>query len=266
MKKREGLQRPNCKNFRHIARCLNTWALFLSLGVLPMKARAQRRDVASFVSQDEVIVVPRQEESWYQNNMIDDNQGIMNSMRVDIRRWQEQNQYLDLWGLRKTGIYPETPPEVLTARVRRDMLRYADKRLSGEVNKAEKGSNLYRVGQAQRSLSPSTQVSIFEGYSIKMQVRVIQGKSTFLFNNPYMKTYLEVTLGGRREFVTEKWFNNIFRAAVNYRLDQYMYFTTFDYRITPQVTASLVSQQNMQAAPYSGESDKRIQLNYFIQF
>jgi hypothetical protein len=232
----------------------------------PWSARAGRRDVASFVSQDEVIVVPRQEESWYQNNIIDDNQGIMNAMRVDIRRWQEQGMYLDLWGLRKTGIYPETPPEVLTARVRRDMLRYADKRISGEVNKAEKGSNLYRVGQAQKTLSPSTQVSIFEGYSIKMQVRVIQGKTTFLFNNPYMKTYMEVTLGGRREFVTEKWFFDIFRAAVNYRFDQSMYFTTFDYRITPQITASVVSQQNIQAAPYSGESDKRIQLNYFFQF
>lgn len=264
--KRRGSLKAFCKIFRQFVWCLNTCTAFVVLGSASPSLYAGARDIASFVSQDEVIVVPRQEESWYQNNIIDDDQGIMNAMRVDIRRWQEQNRYLELWGLENTGIYPETPNDEMTKRVSRDMLRYADKRLAGEVKKADRGSNLYKVGQAQKTLSPTTTVNILDGYSIKMQMRVLQAKMSFLFKNPYMNTYLDVTAGGRREFVTEKWFYGIFRTAVNYRIEQSMYFTTFDYRITPNVTASLVSQQSIEFGPYSGESDKRIQLNYFQSF
>ncbi|MFZ4712662.1 MAG: hypothetical protein ACOYL6_03015 [Bacteriovoracaceae bacterium] len=266
MKTRTSHYQASCKIFRQLVRSLNTWAVLCALGTIPLSLEAGSRDVASFVSQDEVIVVPRQNESWYEANMIDDDQGIMNAMRVDIRRWQEQQQYMDLWNLHNTGIFPETESSDLTKRVSRDMLRYADKRLSGEVKKADKKSNLYKVGQAQRGLSPTTSVNFMEGYAVKVQARALQGKTTFVFKNPYTNTYLDVTLGGRREFVTERWFYNLFRTAINFRIDQSMYFTTFDYLITPSITVTLVSQQSTDSSPFSGASDKRVQLNYFKTF
>ncbi len=261
------LMRLTCLISGHCVQRLDKLALAALLLLSTNVSMAANRDIASFVSQDEVIVVPREEDSWYSTTMIDDDNGIMNSMRVDIKRWQEQERFLDLWGLEKSGLFEEVSIEDKRGRISRDMLRYADKRLSGEVKKADKGSNLYRVGQAQKTLSPTSTVSLFSGYAIKFQVRALQGKGTIIFKNPYTNTYLETTVGGRREFVTERWFNPFgFRTAVNVRLDKSTYFTTFEQIITENIRASLVSEQGWDQGAFGQASDKRIQLNYFKSF
>lgn len=252
-----------CKRIRQTVKVLNSLAFIYSI---PNFVLAAPRNPASFVSTDEVIVVPRSQESWYDGAIVDDDAGVLNSMRVDIRRWQEQDNYVRQWGLQNTGMYTQTTREQKQARISRDLLIYTDKRLTGEIKRAEKGSNLHRVGQVQSALQPNTTVSIFDGYAIKFQVRAIQTKATIYFKNPYVDTHLDMTLGGRREFVTEKKWDFGLRTAINMRIEQNYYFTTIEQRLTDTITASLVSQQSMNEPAFSSQSDRRIQLNYFRPF
>jgi hypothetical protein len=256
--------RLQCLQKRHLSKVLTAL-----LSIAPFATHAQEKRLpSSYVPQDEIIVVPRDPDYWYANNnfMVDDDNGILNSMRVDFRRAQEQEMYYTNWGLQNTGMFNPSTPEERKSRFNRDILRYADKRLAGEVRKADKGSTLHRVGQAQKAMSPTTSVSFMSGYSIKFQARALQGKATINLVNPFVRSFIEMTLDGRQEFVTEKTFDFGFRTALNYRFDKGIYFTTFEQRLTPQWTASLVSTQPASAAAFSGAADKRIQLNYFYQF
>lgn len=250
---------PFCRRFRQTVYLLNSFLLLSS-------TYGAQRNPSSFVSTDEVIVVPREQDSWYEGAMIDDDQGVLNSMRVDFRREQEQMNYARQWGIQNTGMFNFTTPDQKYQRVSRDMLTYTDKRLNGEIKKAEKGSNLHRVGQVQTALQPNTTVGLFDGYAIKFQVRAVQGKGTIRLKNPYVDSWIDMTLGGRREFVTEKKWGFGLRTAVNARLDQNYYFTTIEQRLTDTITAALISQQQMGTAAFSSESDRRIQLNYFRPF
>lgn len=260
------LRKLFCKKIRQSVYLLNSLLMIYAHPLFAAEDFVTIRKPSSFVSTDEVIVVPRAQDSWYEGTMVDDDSGVMNSMRVDFRREQEQDNYARQWGLKSTGMYNGTTREAKQARVFRDMLSYTDKRLSGEIRRAEKGSNLHRVGQVQSALQPNTTVGLFEGYSIKFQMRAIQGKGTIRLKNPYVDTYLDVTLGGRREFVTEKKWGFGLRTAINARIDQNYYFTTIEQRLTETITASLVSQQSMNNAAFSPQSDRRIQLNYFRPF
>lgn len=255
---------PFCTKIRQAVYLLNS-CLLLSGSALAQEY-VLKRAPSSFVSTDEVIVVPREQESWYEGAVIDDDAGVLNSMRVDFRREQEQSYYANQWGLQNTGMYNFSSPDQKFQRVSRDMLTYTDKRLNGEIRRAEKGSNLHRVGQVQTALQPNTTVGLFDGYAIKFQVRAIQGKGTIRLKNPYVDSYMDLTLGGRREFVTEKKWGFGLRTAVNMRLDQSLYFTTIEQRLTDTITAALISNQAMGTPAFSQESDRRIQLNYFRPF
>lgn len=254
----------NCLQKRHLSKVLT----LLCLSTLTKLQAQEKRLPSSYVPQDEVIVVPRDPEYWYsqQNLMVDDDNGILNSMRVDFRRAQEQEMYYRSWGLENTGMFSPSTAEQRKSRFNRDILRYADKRLAGEVKKADKGSTLHRVGQAQKAMSPTTQVSFFSGYSIKFQARALQGKATVNFVNPYVKSYFDITLDGRREFVTEKRFDFGLRTAINFRLDSSIYFATIEQQLSQHWSTSLVSTQPTSESLYSKASDTRIQLNYFFPF
>lgn len=279
MRSKTGYFSRRCKEFRQFVKCFNKHVYIASfilpfihsvntLAGMPKNYKnSKKRIPSSNLALDEAIIVPRStNQNWYESMMVDDDQGVLNSLRNDIRKWQESENYKSQWGMGNTGLFPDQT-ESQKKRVEKDLLKYADKRLSGEVKKAPKNSSLHTIGKVHESLRPSSTVSMWEGYAIKFQVRVLQGKSQIHLKNPYMTNYLEMTFSGRKEFISEKRFEDIgLRMALNYRLDFDQYYTTVEKKLTETISASVSSTQDRKTGIFTNESDSRFQLNYYRPF
>ena len=67
----------------------------------------------------------------------------------------------------------------------KNILRYMDKRLTGEIKRADKGTTLHRMGQVKKTLRPQTRVKLSENYRLRFRAKVLRGFMRMKFENPF---------------------------------------------------------------------------------
>jgi hypothetical protein len=184
------------------------------------KGRGVGRAPANFIPDDEIEPEPVQEKIWLQTLLIADDSGVLNGMKKEITAWEELREWRDLWDVESTGLYYVPSAAEKKSWFERMLLKYADKRLAGEVRNAEEGSTLHQVGQVQKALKPKAEVGISENIKVKVRGKVLQGLVVVNVINPWVDSYANVNIEGDVDI------------HVNKKINQLGLDTGIDYNVT----------------------------------
>lgn len=245
---------------------LMAWLLTCSSG-LSFYGAAERRP-ANYIPNDEVNIAPYENSSWLNKIFVNDSAGVLENVSNDLERWEEQERFEELWGVRMQGQRNNTPNlDQKKSYLSRQLLKYVDKRLGGEVKKAEKGSTLHKVGKVQKALRPDTSVSFSNKFKLKFKARVLQGQASVYLINPYFKNSLDVNFKGHAVLRVSKKFKPL-KLSTDVRVDMQnkTYATRLSRPVVKNVRAEVSSNRKLKGAPFESDANNKIQLRYFRAF
>lgn len=168
------------------------------IGFMSNFARAQEnsRGPASLVPSDHVYMTPIEEEIWMNTVFVEDEKGVLKDMVSNFETWQEKERYAELWNLESTGLYQTPTDAQKKSYLSKRALKYLDKRISGEVKRAKKGSTLHKIGKAQKTLKPETDVNFSPDMRLSFKSRVLDGEAIMVFVNPYFDNSTKINYKG----------------------------------------------------------------------
>lgn len=227
------------------------------------------RAPANFIPDTEIEPVPIQNRIWLQNLLIEDNHGVLASIRANISSWEQTEEYAKNWNIESTGLYKTPDLDRKKAFLQKTLLKYFDKRLAGEIKNSEEGSTLHTVGQVHQTLRPNTEVGISKKVKVKFKARVLQGKAIARVDNPWVDTHATVKLTGEVNVQMRKELKDIgVTAGINYNANEGRYLAHVDKKLTDQITARVSSNQADDKVMFDTdeEVDKRLEFFFSTPF
>lgn len=207
------------------------------------------RAPSNFVPDVEASDRPSNVTLWYENILVEDTAGVMRRMRETYLNWEKTEEYARNWNVASTGLYEIRDQEDREKYFNKYILKYLDKRLSGEIKEAEEGSTLHRVGKVQKALKPQTRVEVNRYLKFKFKARVIQGKALMFVENPWVKNETSVKLDGRVNINLNKDFAALgLKANFDYNVNENQYEARLDKPLTKEVTARVSTGNNRELA------------------
>ena len=244
----------NLENTKNLHTCLNfkqyvyvaLTCLTVSCLVGVVKAADKKNTRSNYVDRkpasvdEEVLTVPLTEESFFTNEKIfaEDDAGVMKDMKASFESWQKTEDFVKTWDLQSTGMY-NTPTTVQKRKyLSQKMLRYADKRLSGEMRNAQEGSALHTASIVEKNLRPNAAVNVSKNFGFKFKARVLQGKAIVDVKNPWIECNATLSASGKIKAITRKEFKQIGLATgAEYSVNDSQFLTYIDQQITDNVKA-----------------------------
>ncbi len=231
-----------------------------------MKTR-RGRGPASAVPADDYQPAPLESEMWLNNVFVEDNHGVMNSMKDQVNRWEKVEEYRRNWDINSTGLYNTPDRGQKKAWFSRMMLRYADKRLSGAMKNAAEGSALQRVSNVRQALRPNTTASISKNFKLKFKARVLQMQGVVRVINPWVESETHINVKGEINSRVTKNFKELgLSANLHYQVSEGTYQASLSKPLGNNVTALVTSSQSDGEVAFTNMDNNTFQLRYSSPF
>ena len=192
---------------------------------------------------EEVLTVPlTNDESFFTNdNMFaEDDAGVMKDMKASLGAWQATEEYARVWNLQDTGLYNTPTTSQKSKFISKKMLRYADKRFSGEMKKADEGSALHSMSRVEKNLRPNAAVNVSKNFGFKFKARVLQGKAIVDVKNPWVECNATVGVNGKAKLITRKEFKEVGMASgAEFSVNDSTFLAYIDQQVTDNVKARI---------------------------
>ena len=228
----------NCLSFRHVICGLAICLTFKVSAVETSKLLLSRNPAAV---DEEVLTVPlTTNDSFFTNaNMFsDDDSGVMRDMKDSMSSWEKTEEYAKLWDLQSTGLYNTPSTTQKKNYISKRLLKYADKRLSGEMKNASEGTTLYKMKTVERNLRPNATVNVTKNFGFKFKARVLQGKAIVEVKNPWIECNATLTASGKAKVITRKEFKELGLASgAEYSVNDSQFLTYIDQQLTDNIKA-----------------------------
>jgi hypothetical protein len=255
--------KSNCQFFKQL--------MVISLVTLTFSINAEAqslvsRKIASF--EEEVITVPLSKESFSNEVLFaDDDAGILREMRDTISAWENTDEYAKTWDLKSTGQHNTPTTEARQAYISKRLLRYADKRLSGEMKNADEGSTLHKMKKVEKSLRPNATINMSKNFGLKFKARVLQGKAIVEVKNPWIDCDATVSAAGQAKIVTKKNFKELgMTSGAEYSVNDSTFVAYVDQELTKNIRARVSSSQSGGTNVFSDDADARIEMTASFPF
>lgn len=228
------LKTNRCPNFRHLS--LFTILTLMSVTVFGFevnknKVDANRAPASAF--EEEVLTVPLEQKTTIKSVFAEDDAGVMRGMRSTLSSWESTEDYAKRWHLESTFLYKTPTDQEKSRYLRSNLLRYADKRLAGEMKNAEEGSALNTASKVEKTLSPNASVPVSKYISFKFKARVLEGKAVVEVRNPWVECNTTVTANGQAKVLTKKDFNQLGTSTgVEYNVNDTQLVAFVDQEVT----------------------------------
>lgn len=268
MRKDQETTHSNCKAFRQLSAIL-LLSSFMSFGLfaqarIPLKASQlnpltkveTQRAPANFTPSDDLGYIPlvQEIELKVEERLEDDRSGTLKGMKNRLDAWDSQKEYAEVWNLESTGMYHLATDGEKKSLVEKGFLRYFDRRLSGEIKSAKRGSAMASVRAIEHTLKPDTSVAVSEKVQVRFTGRLIQRYAKVIVKNPYVKAEGTISLDGNIDFKLSKEFEEIaLTAEMNYDLDEGRYVASLDKKITDRWSTRVSSSQADSELPFDHE-------------
>lgn len=226
------------------------------------------RTPSNFVPNDEVeATLEKNKGLWIDRVMVEDDRGVLKKIKKDMNTWNDKEEYAKQWNLESTGLYKTPTNERKVKYLQKNLLKYLDKRISGEVKRAEKGSTLHSVGQAQKALKPQTKVQLGSRTKLRIKAKVLQGKAFVIVNNPYVKHETTVRVNGKVKMNFKRELKDLgMEANIDYRVKDGEWTAYVDKGITKNVIARVSSEQNDKTMAFTKNTNRTVELMYSHRF
>lgn len=227
-----------CLNFRHFF-CGALLCLTVQVGAAETttKQSVSRKPAAV---DEEVLTVPLNDESIFTNAKIfaEDDAGVMRDLKNSMSDWERVEEYARVWDLKSTGLYNTPTASQKGQYISKKMLRYADKRLSGEMKNSEEGSTLHKMKTVEKNLRPSAAVNVSKNFGFKFKARVLQGKAIVEVKNPWIECNTTISANGKARVITRKEFKELGLASgAEYDITESQFLTYVDQQLTDNIKA-----------------------------
>jgi hypothetical protein len=227
----------------------------------------QVRGPNNFIPSDDVIVAPDPKKHWLQEIIVEDDKGVLVSMRDQVNEWSKLENYLETWHLEDSGVAYTTNYEDKVKFLKRHSLKYLDKLLTGEIKTAKKGSTLHTVGTVQQALKPESDVQISDEYKLKFRAKVLQGEATLLLENPYVESEAKLYSNGEVNLYVSKQIVQLGMGThLDYNMTKSEYTTYVDKSINDYWSTRLTSIQSDQNVAFSGQSNRILSIQFNSPF
>ncbi len=201
----------------------------------------------------------------------EDDSGVLDSMRQNFEHWQAQETFADQWNLESTGLYVFPNQNEKRAYFQRMMLKYVDKRVSGELKKQQNdptNPNMQQVATINNIVQPAGGMVLGHGVKFKIRARPIQGRVFLIIQNPIMDYETKMSLDGRVIMSATRNIESLgIRSGINYD----MHYHSWEAHVDKQLTETLMARASSsgkgsdQVAFESG-TNKTFQLIYSTSF
>jgi hypothetical protein len=224
------------------------------------------RAPASAVIDTDIIEHAEKYPHWLNRLTKEDSKGVMVHMRNQIDQWERQDQYIERWNV-SSHVMQAEDLENRRRFVKRQALKYLDKRLTGELKRADSHSGLYKVAQAKKNLSPSSQINVGENMKLKFRAKVLQGKATILFKNDYFESEAVLKASGRANVRVHKELSEMgVRTEVDLDAQAGRWRAILDKQIDENWSTRVVSDQDDKDMVFSKDADTRVELYFSKPF
>ncbi|WP_372654422.1 hypothetical protein [Halobacteriovorax sp.] len=221
----------------------------IKLSYLNPYIKVVSRGPSNFVPDVEASDRPSNVTLWYENILVEDTAGVMKGMKRNYDSWEREEEYARNWNVASTGLYDIKDQDDRKKYFNRYILKYLDKRLSGEIKQAEEGSTLHRVGKVQKALKPQTRVEVSRNLKFKFKARVLQGKALMFVENPWVNNETSVKLDGRVNININKDIAALgLKANFDYNVNENTFDARLDKPLTKEVTARVSTSKSRDVA------------------
>lgn len=254
----------NCLSFQQVSVFTFLSLLALSYNLSAKQNLVERRPAAI---EEEVLTVPLEQDGAVSNYFAEDDAGIMKGMKDAINDWEKTEEFAEIWDLQSTGLYKTPTLTQKRKHVGNRMLKYADKRFSGEMKKADEGSTLHKISRVEKQLRPNASVAVSKFISLKFKARVLQGKATIEVKNPWVECSATVGANGKAKLVTRKDFAQLgFATGVDYTVNSSEWIAYADQQVTQNIKARFSSTQESGEGFMSNDADTRVEMTASFPF
>lgn len=227
-----------CLTFRRILCGTILCASFSVSAIEATKTSVTRKPAAV---DEEVLTVPLMaDDSIFTKEKIfaEDDAGVMRDVKGQMASWEKTEEYAKLWDLQSTGLYTTPTSSQKGKYLSKKILRYADKRVSGEMKKSEEGSTFHKMKTVEQNLRPNAAVNVSKNFGFKFKARVLQGKAMVEVKNPWIECNATVAVNGRANIITRKEFKELGLASgAEYSFNDSQFLTYIDQQLTDNIKA-----------------------------
>lgn len=224
------------------------------------------RSIDNHIPDDDIIPVPLEPKIWLEYTFVHDEAGILQRMQDEFREWERLDEQSRLWNLDDVEFNRPDEKERKN-RITKDFVKYVDRRLSGEIKRAEKGSTLAKVGTVRQALKPTTKVTVNRYLKVKFKARVLQGQLKVNFINPFVGSYADIDRKGGVKFHMFKNFEEVgMTSKVDYfaRDKSYVFLVSKD--LIENIGMYVSSTQSQNQMIFESRADAVLGFNYDIAF
>ncbi len=223
---------------------------------------------ASFIPSENIDTVTLEsDEFWINEVLVEDDAGVLRSIKDTVNNWESKEDYIVVWNQENSGVVSIPNDDSKKNYLTKQLLKYFDKRLSGEIKHADKGSTLYNVGTVHNALKPSSKVDIAPNIKIKFKARVIQGNGAIIIENPFVKCEANFNYRGEAEVRVAKDIKSVdVIAETKYLVKDEHWITSISHKISSDVTGRVSSKQRMNETPANKSADKRVEVFFTHNF
>ena len=196
-----------------------------------------------------------------------DEQGILADTRQALENWNENNQHAESWNLDSSPMFVPVSRGDKFDYVRRQTLKYFDKKLSRETREAKQGSTLKKLDNVQKALKPTTTVKVSERSELKFKAHVLEGSADVVLKNPYVQTQAVVKSNGKVNVEAIRDFKDLgVSTKIHYNVNDGNYTTSVDKELGKGWATRVSSMQETGNAVFSETSDSRVEFFFAASF
>ncbi len=222
------------------------------------------RGPGSYAPSDDLSPIPLKRESFASRIWVEDSAGILKSMQRDFERWEMVDEYARNYNLESTGLYSTPDSKARGRYVKKKIVKYLDRRLAGEMKKAEKGSALHRAKKFQQALRPTTEARVSKRVRIKFKARLLEGRAIARIENPWVKTEVSSKVGGGTQVRAIRKIETFdLNSSINYQIDQGQWEVALDRSLSPDLRARVSSGQSEREMAFGPLSDQKAELMFY---
>ena len=233
-----------------------------------VKKKSRSRGPASTVPRDDLAPEPVSQEIWLSNVWVEDSAGVMNHMKNEFSNWEKTEEYRRNWDIESTGLYETPDRDRKIAWFNKMILRFADKRLTGEIRNAAEGSTMQKVRSVKQALKPNTTAGLTENIKLKFRAKVTRMRAYMRVINPWVKSETEFNIVKGQVFSRfHKRFEDLgIDTRLEYRLHDNDYTASISKPLGNNITAIVSSTQSVSRPTLNHDADSIFQLQYYTSF
>ena len=227
----------------------------------------QKRAPANFVPDEGFEPPPPNKRRWISGIFVEDDAGVMKSIKSSIKRWEELEEYSRHWNLYSSGLYKTPGRDGKRRYLEKKLLKYADKRLSGEIKRAEDGSTLKNIQKVHAALRPNTKAQLTDNIKVRFKARLLQGEARVFVENPYVDFYTHFRLGSSTNLNIGRTISSLkIRTSMDYMINEGRWRACVERPLGNSLKARISSSQSDQDMIFTDQSEQKVELIFYRGF